>query len=324
MTIPFPLLEVDGMEITILVDNQIDALLSGDEQITRHGWVPSPANPLIDAPEVLTSMIAEHGFSALITLTNGGERRQLLFDAGISPNGLVENMARLQLDPRDIEAVVLSHGHFDHTGGLTGLHERLGRAGMPMILHPAAFRQRRSAPPGGNPLPLPPPSRSALLGAGFEIAEAEDPSLIFDERLLITGEVPRVTDFETGFPHFQALVNGSWEPEPHLADDQAIIANIRGRGLVVITGCGHAGVVNVVRRAQVLTGIDRVYAVLGGFHLSGTHFEPMIGPTVEALREFGPALVVPGHCTGYRAQMAIAHAMPEAYAQNAVGTTFRL
>lgn len=324
MATPLPLLEADAIEVTILVDNQIDALLPGSEVVRRHGWGPAVHNPLVDAPEVRTSMHAEHGFSALVTLINGNERRQLLFDAGVSPNGLVENMDRLQLNPRDLEAVVLSHGHFDHTGGLDGLHRRLGRAGMPMILHPAAYTQRRSAPPGATPLPLPPPSRSALLGAGFELVESEDPSLIFDSRLLITGEVPRVTDFEQGFPWFEARDDEGWKPEPHLADDQALIANLRGQGLVVLTGCGHAGVVNVVRRAQGLTGVDRVHAVLGGFHLSGAYFEPFIAPTVEALRGFAPNIVVPGHCTGWQAQMAIAQALPEAYVHNAVGTTIRL
>ncbi len=319
---PLRLLEADALEITTLIDNQIDALLPGDEQVRRHPWSPAVRNPLIDSPGVLASLHAEHGFSALVTLTRGDERHTLLFDAGVSPNGLVENMDRLEISPWELEAIVLSHGHFDHTGGLAGLAERLGRSSMPMVVHPAAYRQRRSLPPSGLPVPLPPPSRSALEGAGFVLVESEDPSLLLAECLLVTGEVPRVTSFEQGFPFFQAETPRGWEPEPHLADDQGVIVNVRGKGLVVLTGCGHSGIVNIVRRAQALTGIDRVHGILGGFHLSGAFFEPIIGPTIDALRGFTPAAVVPAHCTGYKAQMALAAAFPEAYVHNAVGTTY--
>ncbi|MBI5947119.1 MAG: MBL fold metallo-hydrolase [Chloroflexi bacterium] len=316
------LLEADALEITTLVDNQIDALLPGDEQVRRRPWAPGVHNPLIDAPEVRATLHAEHGFSALVTVTRGDERHTLLFDAGVSADGLVANMDRLEISPWELEAVVLSHGHFDHTGGLAGLADRLGRSGMPMVVHPAAYRNRRSAPPGGLPVPLPPPSRSALEGAGFLLLDSEDPSLLLAECVLVTGEVPRLTTFEQGFPFFQAETPRGWEPEPHLADDQGVIVNVRGKGLVVLTGCGHSGIVNIVRRAQALTGVDRVHGVLGGFHLSGAFFEPIIGPTIDALRGFAPAVVVPAHCTGYKAQMALAAAFPEAYVHNAVGTTY--
>ncbi|MCC7363777.1 MAG: MBL fold metallo-hydrolase [Dehalococcoidia bacterium] len=321
---PLPLLEADALEITILVDNQIDMLLPGDEQVVRHPYGPRVYNPILE-DDVTTTLHAEHGFSALVTLIQDGAKRHILFDAGVSANGLIENMDRLELDSKDIEAVVLSHGHFDHTGGLAGLVDRLGRVAMPMIIHPGAYTKRRSVPPGRLPTPLPPPSRTAMEGAGFELLESADPSLLFEDRLLVTGEVPRATDFEQGFPFFQSQdAGGEWHPEPHLMDDQAVIANVKGRGLVVLTGCGHAGIVNIVRRAQALTGVDQVHAVLGGFHLSGPFFEPIIAPTIEALRGFAPSLVVPGHCTGYKPQMAIAQALPEAYVHNAVGTTYRL
>lgn len=319
---PLPLLEADALEITTLVDNQVDALLPGEEQVRRNPWVRGVHNPLIDAPETMESLRAEHGFAALVTVQVGRQAHRLLFDAGLSANGLIENMDRLQLDPKEIEAVILSHGHFDHTGGLAGLAERLGKANMPLLVHPGAYTKRRSAPPNITPLPLPPPSRAALEGAGFDLKESEDPSLLFHDALLVTGEVPRVTDFEQGFPFFQAEREGRWEPEPHLLDDQAVVVNVRGRGLVVLTGCGHSGIVNIVRRAVGLTGVETVAGVLGGFHLSGAYFDPLIPLTIDALRQFSPAMIVPGHCTGWRAQQAIAAGFPEAYVHNAVGTTF--
>lgn len=320
MAAPLPLLEADALEVTILVDNTIDALLGPSELVRRRPWVAGVSNPFIEGA-VNESLRAEHGFSALVTVTAGGVSHRLLFDAGLTRDGLVENLAGLQFDPHEIEALVLSHGHFDHTGGIDGLVRRLGRASMPLVVHPAAYTKRRSAPPGRDPSPLPPPSRSALAGAGFELLESADPSLLFEEVLLVTGEVPRVTDFEQGFPFFERDRDGNWEPEPHLADDQAVVVHVRGKGVVVLTGCGHAGIVNIVRRAQALAGTTRVAGVIGGFHLPPPFFDAAIPATIDALRRFAPGVLVPGHCTGYRAQQAIAQAMPEAYVPNAVGTT---
>jgi 7,8-dihydropterin-6-yl-methyl-4-(beta-D-ribofuranosyl)aminobenzene 5'-phosphate synthase len=322
MAMAVRLLEADALQITTIVDNQIDALLPGDEAVQRRPWgVTGVHNPYIEAVTVANPLRAEHGFSALVTVTRGSERHTLLFDLGVSTHGAIENMDRLEIAPKDVEGVVLSHGHFDHTGGLEGLVERLGRVQMPLILHPEAYSKRRAAPPGREPSPLPPPSRAAMEGAGFELVEARDPSVVFADTVLVTGEVERTTQFEQGFPFFEREVDGRWEPEPHLLDDQALVVNLKDRGLVVLSGCGHAGIVNVVKHAQATTGVQRIHGIAGGFHLSGTYFEPQIGPTVEALRAFGPAIVVPAHCTGYKPQMALAAAMPGAYVHNAVGTT---
>jgi len=314
------LAEAESLSITTLVDNTIDALLPNAEGVVRRPWV-QVSNPLIDDGKANATLTAEHGFSALVTIQAGGSTHRLLFDAGVSPGGLVANMDRLQLDPKDLEAVLLSHGHFDHTGGLDGLSRRLGRSGLPLMAHRKAYTKRRSGPPSGPILPLPPPSRSALEGAGFELIDSDDPSLLFQDALLLTGEVPRVS-FEPGMPPtHQHLTETGWEHDPHVVDDQAMVVNVAGKGLVVLTGCGHAGIVNIVTRAKQITGIDTVFAVLGGFHLPGAFYEPYIGPTVAALAEFAPSVVVPAHCTSYQAVHAIHTAMPAAFVQNAVGTT---
>ena len=142
--------------------------------------------------------------------------------------------------------------------------------------------------------------------------------------MLITGEVDRVTGFEKGFPIHQAWRGQSWEPDPLILDDQALIAHVAGRGLVVLTGCGHAGIINICRYAQRLTGVQKLYAVIGGFHLAGPLFEPVIGDTVTALEQLAPEVIVPAHCTGWKATHAIARRLPGAFIQNSVGTTFRL
>jgi 7,8-dihydropterin-6-yl-methyl-4-(beta-D-ribofuranosyl)aminobenzene 5'-phosphate synthase len=107
-------------------------------------------------------------------------------------------------------------------------------------------------------------------------------------------------------------------------DDQCLIINVRDKGLVIITGCGHSGIINTIVHAQALTGIQSVYAVIGGFHLSGELFEPTIPATIAALQEIEPNYIMPGHCTGWLAIHEIARAMPEAFIPNSVGTTLML
>ena len=193
-----------------------------------------------------------------------------------------------------------------------------------MLIHPEFWARRRLAIPGAEPFELPTTSRRALEDSGFGIIEQRQPSFLYDQSVLITGEVDRVTRFEKGFPVHQAWRGQSWEPDPLILDDQALIAHVAGRGLVVLTGCGHAGIINICRYAQRLTGVDKVHAVIGGFHLAGPLFEPVIGDTVRALEQLAPEMIVPAHCTGWKATHAIARRLPGAFIQNSVGTTFHL
>ena len=193
---------------------------------------------------------------------------------------------------------------------------------MPVLIHPEFWSRRRLAFPGREPVELPTTSKPALEGAGFEIVEERQPSFLLDGSLLVTGEVDRTTEFERGFPVHEAYRHDAWEPDPLILDDQALVAMVRGRGLVVLTGCGHSGVINILRYVRKLTGEDRIHAVIGGFHLSGRAFEPIIGPTCEAFDELAPDFLVPAHCTGWRATHALAARFPEAFIQNSVGTRF--
>jgi 7,8-dihydropterin-6-yl-methyl-4-(beta-D-ribofuranosyl)aminobenzene 5'-phosphate synthase len=300
---------VDSITVTTLVDNVTDMLLTDEGPAKR-------------APLSHESLRAEHGFSCLVTIAKAGREVRVLFDAGISPDGMVENMRRLELSPREIDIVVLSHGHWDHTTGMDGLAREVGRAQLPVLIHPEFWSRRRIALPGREPFELPATSRGALEGAGFEIVEQRQPSFLLEGSLLVTGEVDRTTEFEVGFPIHEAHRDGRWQPDPLILDDQALVASVRGRGLVVITGCGHSGIVNILRYVRKLTGEDRIHAVIGGFHLSGRLFEPIIAPTCAALDEFAPDHLVPCHCTGWRAIHAIAARFPEAFIQNSVGTRF--
>ena len=320
---------VDSVTITVLVDNVSDALMLDQGPAKRTGLastgpMPQIAAPTLEGGKTIDALLAEHGFSCLVTIRKDGREHRVLFDAGLTPDGMVENMRRLGISPKDIEAIVLSHGHFDHTTGLAGLVRVLGRPGLPVIIHPEFWTQRRIVIPGREPFELPSTSRPALTGAGFEIVEDRSPSFLMHGSILVTGEVDRTTEFERGFAVHQALRGGAWEPDPLILDDQALIVHVRDRGLVVLTGCGHAGIVNIAAYARRLTGIDRLYAVIGGFHLTGPLFEPIIGQTCDALAAFSPEYIMPAHCTGWRAQHALAARFGDAYIPNSVGTRFEL
>ena len=195
-----PLLAAERLRVTILVDNVTDPLLPDEGPIRRRTWpkalapgqsrVPTRAVPGEGVPDAL---VAEPGFSALVEVEAAGRRRTLLFDTGVSPDGMVENARRLGLDLRDVEAIVLSHGHRDHVAGMDGVARVLGPSRLPVVIHPDGWTRRRLAFPGLTPAELPTPSHAALRGAGLEIVEERQPSLVLDGALLVTGEVDRCT-----------------------------------------------------------------------------------------------------------------------------------
>lgn len=308
--------EVDSAKITIIMDNSIDLLMADTAIAKRLPLGPRP----FDRP----SPIAQHGFSALIEVQQGKKQGQVLFDTGVSKMGILYNLDALNIDTHNLQAVILSHGHADHAMGLPGLIERLGARRLPVVLHPDAYLERKVVLPDGTETSIPAPRRSDLRQENIEIIEEVGPSMLLDNMLLVSGEVERTTTFETGFRFHYAQRNGAWEPDPFILDDQCAILNVRGKGLAILTGCGHAGIINIIRHAQRLTGIQTIYAVVGGFHLTGRIFEPVIPATVAALQEIKPAYVMPAHCTGWLAMHKIAGAMPEAFIPNSVGTTLLL
>ena len=298
---------VDRVQITILMDNVTDPLLVDQDAVVRMNWpkallggLPTAQARVSPDTGVPDALIAEPGFSALVRIEKAGRERTLLFDTGVSANGMVENMRRLGIDPADVEVIVLSHGHWDHVTGMEGLVRVLGRTRLPVMIHPEFWSRRRVSFPGLEPAEFPCTSRGALQEMGFAIVEERQPSFLLDGAVLITGEVDRTTAFETGFQGHQALRDGGWQADPLILDDQALVVSLGDRGLVVLSGCGHAGIVNTVRYARRLTGQDAVAAVVGGFHLSGPMFEPIIGPTVDALWELARRCWCPPTAPGGR------------------------
>ena len=306
---------VDAAEVTILIDNSIDILLTSSAGVQRA--------PLHYDWSERAQLIAEHGYALLLTVTHNGHRDTILYDAGLGRDTAVHNADVLGLRLGDVRSVVLSHGHADHHGGLEGLFRRLGRRRMPVVLHPDIWRERRVVFPTGVEISMPPPSRGDLDREEWEIIEERGPSLLLNDTILVTGQVSRVTDFEKGFPLQQARdEHGHWEPDTWIWDDQAVVVHVAGLGLVVLSSCSHAGAINVLRHAQRITGVERVHAFVGGLHLTGGLFEAIIPQTIAALAALQPALVAPGHCTGWRATHELARQLPGAFVQPSVGTTF--
>ena len=148
-----------------------------------------------------------------------------------------------------------------------------------------------------------------LKNAGAKIIKSEGPLTLASDLILLTGEVERTTTFEKGFPWAEAKINGVWKLDP-FKDDQGIVIKLKDKGLVVISGCAHAGIINTVNYSKKITKTDKVHAVLGGFHLTGPLFEPIIPPTIEEMKKIDPNYLIPMHCTGWDAINQFKEEMP--------------
>ncbi|MEN6622432.1 MAG: MBL fold metallo-hydrolase, partial [Smithella sp.] len=155
--------------------------------------------------------------------------------------------------------------------------------------------------------------------AGLKIVESKEPRLLMDGNCLFLGEVPKKSDFEKGLPNACFLENGS-EKHDSIEDDTSIVMNLKERGLVILSGCAHSGIVNTILYAREVTGIEKVHAIMGGFHLSGPLFEPIIKRTTDELKKLSPKYIIPAHCTGRKAVLYIEQEMPEQFILNMSGT----
>ena len=261
---------------------------------------------------------AQHGLSIFLELSIGPENMRLLWDTAASTEVMLHNADALNIDLHSLDMICLSHGHYDHSGGLMGVLERLkGRAIV--LAHPDIFAPKLKARP-----------TLKFIGLPFNRAEAEAAGAIFLEAcspvaiapgLMTTGEVPRIESFEK-VEGFWTVKDGQY-CQDIIPDDQSLAVNISGKGLAVITGCAHSGIINTIRYAQKITGVEKLYAVIGGFHLMGAD-EGRIEATAKALKELDPAIVRPGHCTGQKAVCRLQEALGERCRPLAVGDSIQL
>lgn len=306
---------IETLEVVTLIDNYTDVLIPSSQNVKRS---PHYRNGKIAPP-----LIAEHGLSLLVRVVDNGKPHSFLLDAGWSATGVLHNLKELEINVNEIEAVILSHGHMDHHGALEEFLN-LKSTSTPVVVHPDVFLKNRFfVLSNEEKIYFPVLEEEVLKKAGAQIIKNKSPYLLASDLVLVTGEIERMTDFEKGMPNACMEKEGNIERD-FIQDDQAIVIHLKGKGLVVITGCAHSGIINTVRYAQKVTGIDSVYAVIGGFHLGGTNFEPVIPPTLEEMKRINPFVISPMHCTGFKATVEIAKNMPDRFILSSVGTTFTL
>ncbi|MDI1347542.1 MAG: MBL fold metallo-hydrolase [Pseudolabrys sp.] len=318
---------VDKVDIQVLVDNTTDGLSSTPANVenefafaTRRGLRASSGRCLC---------CAVHGLSCLITVQRGDTRHTVLFDSGPEDYAFERNTTRLGADLGKVESIVLSHGHWDHSGAmflaLDAIRGRNGGREVPYYAHPGMFRTRGVKTPNGGVRQMDDvPGIADLTSRGARVISTPEPQVFLDDMFIVGGEIPRVTPFERGMPgQVRRTEDGTgWEPDELLMDERWLAVHVKDKGLVVFSACSHAGIINVLTHARASFPGVPLYAVMGGLHLSGAN-EEIIPQTVEALKGFKLATIAAGHCTGWRAMAALTAAFGDkVLAPTAVGKRF--
>ncbi len=340
MAAPKEIPTVDGLVLTNLVDNIYDVFAKGGKignlAVTR-STLPFPYGSEV-------SLLSEHGLAFHLHSFRGAEEKQILLDFALTPRTLTNNYQGLKVDPAQADALIISHGHVDHYGGLLDMARSLQGRGKPGLTLYAGghdtFCHRWVVQGDGKKLDYGELKRDELEARGLKVALAEEPTTVVGHATT-SGHIPRITDFEMSPPaarleagatgsgcdatfHFPSgTINVEAKPGDLVKDifwgEHATAYNVKNRGLVVISSCGHAGIINTVRQLQKSTGVEKVHAVVGGWHLA-PYPDEMIDKTVGALKEINPDYLIPMHCTGFRTMMAVQREMPQKLIMPSTGT----
>jgi len=304
--------EADRLILTNITDNYYDSLSPAPPFVRRYRSSPN------------TSIHAEHGLSWHIEVVIDGRATGFIFDFGLDAPGVVRNMDLLGIDMGRVTAFGLSHGHFDHWGGLMGLLRHYASKitkGTPLYVGEEAFVRRYSTHPfDREPQDLGRLERDYIERLGIvKIVEIKGPTEVIPGGYL-TGNIEKVTDYELGSPFLFVERDGKPEQD-RFEGEQAFVCNVKGKGLVIVSGCAHVGIINIVRHAQKITGVKKVHAVVGGFHL-GNADPGIIHITVADLKEIGPDHIIPAHCTGFAATRRFAEEMEDQFTFNTAGAKY--
>jgi 7,8-dihydropterin-6-yl-methyl-4-(beta-D-ribofuranosyl)aminobenzene 5'-phosphate synthase len=263
--------------------------------------------------------LGQHGISFLLTAQRDDIARTILVDVGQNAQALLENMEKMEIAASCIDAVVITHCHYDHTQGLSTVLKAIGKNDLPVIAHPDIFRLNFITDPYLRHVGvMKGDTRADIEAAGGLLFLTRDP-LELMPGLVTTGEVARATDFEEVGIALYTLHEGELQSDP-MSDDISVVASVKEKGLVIITGCSHAGIVNIVKQAVRITGTDKVHGILGGFHLIDAP-DTRIRKTAQALQEFDPDWVYAGHCTGFRAQVELFQLFKDRFSPLHTGTS---
>lgn len=309
--------EIDRLRITSVVDNFIDLLLRDDGPASRRPRQEKSFE---------RCLCAEHGLAELVESERRGTTLPLMFDFGATPMVFLHNLDMLvrdyDVDLARIGTLVLSHGHWDHFGGLLALlRERRDHLPEQANLYAGAdaFLARWQAAPRQPVRSMGQLRQEAVEACNVGVVKVREPQLLSGQAML-SGEIVRRTDYEVMPPSMRVERDGV-DTHDELMGEQSIVYHVRGKGLVVLTACGHAGVVNTVMHAREVTGVEKVHAVIGGFHLSGAPSDK-IERTVDDLLSFDPDYVVPMHCTGIETIERLSQRAPEKVILNSAGTRY--
>ncbi len=280
---------VDKVEITVIMDNYADWILLDTPYVKR-------AIGAKNGRELKVPLMAEHSLCLLISIYKDDLKHDILLDTAENAVSLKNNIDILGIDLKTVKSLVISHAHSDHTHGLAWIISQLGNNAS-VIAHPDVFLSGRSFVENGVTIINDCPKRETILNHGNSIIESKNPYISDNQLYAVTGQIPRITDFEI-LEYESYLTRDGIKEFDNILDDQAIVINIKDKGLLIISGCAHAGIINTIKYCQKITGIEKIHGVIGGFHLPANINSEITNKTIDSLKQLEPNIVVPMHCTG--------------------------
>jgi len=316
---------LDKLVVEVLVDN------TSDSYSTKPDHVSPEFTNVIDAgaKEIsgATLCCAQLGLSLMLTGHAGSKQHKVLFDAGPEGETFLRNCKDLGVALSDVEEIVVSHGHWDHTGALVSALSKItaNKKDVPCHVNPGMFVERGVRLKDGRVVPFEKvPSVKELTGLKAKVVNDANERNLLDDFFYVSGEIARTTSFEKGRQDHlcREAEDKPWVPDPLLMDERYLAVLLRDKGLIIFSACSHAGIINVLRAATKTFGNTPIYAVFGGLHLVGA-LEKIIPETVENLKTFNLKQIIPGHCTGWRAVHALLNAFGESIVvPSAVGSRY--
>jgi len=264
--------------------------------------------------------LGQHGVSFLLEGAKGSDVTRILVDVGQNSQALLNNMKLMNISPSIIDAVVLTHCHYDHTQGVARMLREIGRRDIQVIAHRDIFRLNFVTEPYLRHVGIMPgDSREEIEKAGGSLLLTKDPVKLMSG-ITTTGEVKRQTDFEEVGIALKTIEGGE-VVDDRMLDDISVVANVNGKGLVIVTGCSHAGIVNIARHAMELTDCEKIEGIIGGLHLIDAP-DDRIKRTGEELSKLNPEWICAGHCTGFKAQVELYLTFRERFSPLQTGMQF--
>ena len=328
--------EVDRLAVRMVTDNQVVQFVPSEKREDVAIERRTGSNTTPDAPPH-TALNGEWGLSMHAESRRGNEMRTILIDFGYTPETLLNNMAILKIDPSTFDALVLSHGHYDHFGGMVGfLAANKGKLkkNLPFFVGGEDCFCTRTT---GNDAQYGALDRKAIIDANLSLMMAEGPAIVADHAFT-TGKIAQVSSekqlqptkekvgIANGFGCFPDKMSPAKNTGAFIPDDfeHEIGTNfvVKGKGLVVLTSCSHRGVINTIRQAQAVSGVQKEHAVIGGFHIVPPLDDTYIRQVVATLKEINPEYLIPGHCSGDRFYDLARNELGDKVIHSAVGTRF--